>query len=291
MSIETLKKATPWFIKIPAKIILSRIPIGWRAWQRLNLFRAGTMDQPEYAFGVFKKHLEATGLGDLGGRVALELGPGNSLLTAFFARSLGASRTWLVDSERLATEDITIFARAETTLSQLKLPVPGVGGASSLTAVLEKLHATYLTQGLASLRTVPDRKVDFFFSNAVLEHVRLSEFTDMAKEMRRVLKPGGVASHQIDFRDHLQNGLNNLRFSARTWESEFMARSGFYTNRLTWPAMKKLFEEAGFSVELASVERWPDRLPTAQKRMAVPFCDLPAEELMVMSAHALLRPL
>jgi len=63
MSIETLKKATPWFIKIPAKIILSRIPIGWRAWQRLNLFRAGTMDQPEYAFGVFKKHLEATGLG------------------------------------------------------------------------------------------------------------------------------------------------------------------------------------------------------------------------------------
>jgi hypothetical protein len=26
--------------------------------------------------------------------------------------------------------------------------------------------------------------------------------------------------------------LNNLRFSERIWESEFMAKSGFYTNRI-----------------------------------------------------------
>jgi len=290
MSIEKLKQATPWFVKIPAKIILSRLPVGWRRWQRLNLFRAGAMDTPEYAFNTFKKHFEASGLTSLGGCTVLELGPGNSLLTALYAHVWGATKSWLVDSEPLASEDTSIFTRAERMLSECNLPAAGVEAAPSLNAVLEKLNATYLTQGLTSLRSIPDQEIDFFFSNAVLEHVRLAEFADLAKEMRRVLKPAGVASHQIDFRDHLQNGLNNLRFSTRTWESEFMARSGFYTNRLTWPAMKKLFEEAGFAVELVSAERWSDHLPTPQSSMAIPFRNLPAEELMVMSAHAVLRP-
>jgi hypothetical protein len=98
-----------------------------------------------------------------------------------------------------------------------------------------------------------------------------------------------VASHQIDFRDHLQNELNNLRFSERVWESKFMVRSGFYTNRIAWPAMRKMFEEGGFWVELRSSRRWPGGLPTRQKSMAPPFRDLPEEELMTMGAHVILR--
>lgn len=249
------------------------------------------MDSPRYAFDIFKKHFAASRLTTLSGRTALELGPGNSLLTALYARTLGAATTWLIDSERLASENIAIFAGAERMLCELNLPTANVGAAPSLDAALEQLNAKYLTQGLASLRTIPDKEVDFFFSNAVLEHIRLAEFGDMAKEMRRILKPGGAASHQIDFRDHLQNGLNNLRFSQRTWESKFMAGSGFYTNRLTWPEMKKRFEEADFSVELISVQRWPNHLPTPQSSMAAPFRNLPPEDLMVMSAHAVLRPM
>ncbi len=34
----------------------------------------------------------------------------------------------------------------------------------------------YLTEGLKSLREVPDASVDFLFSNTVLEHIRLKEF-------------------------------------------------------------------------------------------------------------------
>src|SRR5215471_14902156 len=102
---EHLKKHIPWFLKIPAKIVLSRLPIGARRWQDLNLFRAGPMDQPKYAYDTFKKHFDATGRSDLHACTVLELGPGNSLLTALFARSFGAARTLLVDSERLATED------------------------------------------------------------------------------------------------------------------------------------------------------------------------------------------
>ena len=152
------------------------------------------------------------------------------------------------------------------------------------------MNGTYLTEGLKSLETVPDGQVDFLFSQAVLEHIRLADFKNMVKQMRRVLKPTGVASHQIDFKDHLQQGLNHLRFSSQVWESEFMARSGFYTNRLTWPSMQKIFQAAGFSVELRSSTLWPNGLPTPQHKMAYPFKTMPSDDLMMMGAHVLLRP-
>ncbi len=248
------------------------------------------MDTPAEAFSIFKKHYGATGLTTLCGRTVLELGPGNSALTSLFAASFGATRIWLVDTEQLASKDVSLFGQAEHILSELNLPVPGAGTAPSMDAALKLLNAACLTEGLASLQTIPDGEVDFLFSNAVLEHVRLADFAKTANEMRRVLKPKGVASHQIDFRDHLQDGLNNLRFPERIWESNFMARSGFYTNRLAWPTMKELFEEAGFSVELRSFELWPNGLPTRQKSMALPFRNVPADELMVRGVHTLLRP-
>jgi len=287
---ENLKKRIPWFIKVPAKIVLSRLPLGLRSWQHLNLFRAGGMDSPAYAWDIFNKHCQAADLTNLHGRNVLELGPGNSLLTALYARSFGAARTWLIDSERLAENDTATFARAEKALATLNRPVPGVSAAPSLDAVLEQLNAVYLTQGLTSLRTLPDGETDFLFSNAVLEHVALADFAEIIKQTRRVLKPTGVASHLIDFKDHLQYALNNLRFSERVWESRFMARSGFYTNRLTWPKMEKILQETGFSVELYGCNRWPNGLPTPQGRMAFPFRNMPPGELSVMDAHIVLRP-
>ena len=288
---DNIKRRIPWFIKIPAKLALSRLPLGARSWQDLNLFRAGAMDDPKYAFTVFKLHLDAVRRTELHNATVLELGPGNSLLTALFARSFGAARTFLVDGERLSTQDTSLFVRAEQTLADLGLPVPGVSGESSLDAVLARLGATYLTQGLESLRALPDGEIDVVFSQAVLEHIRLGEFVALIKETRRILKHDGISSHVIDFRDHLQNGLNHLRFSERIWESEFMARSGFYTNRIVWPAMEKIFQEAGFRVEVYSMKRWPAGLPTRQKSMAPSFRNRPPEELMVMGAHVLLRPL
>jgi SAM-dependent methyltransferase len=288
---ESLKSRIPWYVKIPTKIALSRLPVSSRQWQRLNIFRAGAMDTPSFALDVFKKHYEASGLATLLGRTVVEIGPGNSLLTGIYARSFGAARTLLIDVEKLASQDTRIFAQAEKLLCELNLPVPSVAKVPSISVALDRLNTVYLTRGLASLRTIPDGEADLLFSQAVLEHIRLAEFGEFAREMRRILKPGGVASHVIDFRDHLQNGLNNLRFSGRVWESEFISRSGFYTNRLTWPAMEKIFREAGFCVELKLRELWPHGLPTRQRSMALPFKNMSPDELMVMGVHAIFRPL
>lgn len=282
-----IKGALPWFVKIPAKIVLSRLPISLRAWQKMNLFRAGAADLPDFQFGVFKGHLAGCGLQTLEAKTVLEIGPGNALLTALFARALGASHSWLIDAANLAEQDPRTFASAAGFLRAEGLNPPAI---SSNESISSQLRYTYLTGGLDSLRNVPSASIDFLFSQAVMEHIRLAEFDDVAREMQRVLKPGGAASHWIDFRDHLQYALNNLRFSEKIWESDFMANSGFYTNRIPLSAMKRRFGDAGFSVEVASEERWPSGLPTAQSKMAPPFHVMSPDELMVMHAHVVLRP-
>jgi SAM-dependent methyltransferase len=143
--------------------------------------------------------------------------------------------------------------------------------------------------GLESLRSLPDASIDFVFSNAVIEHVRKRTFPEVAAELYRITAPGGVASHWIDYRDHLQLGLNNLRFPENVWESEFMANSGFYTNRLPEANIRVLFERAGFIIEVRETTLWPCGLPTPQSAMSEPFASLPEQELMVMSNWLLLR--
>ena len=257
----TPKSILPWYLKLPAKIALSRLPISRATWQRLDLFRAGGMDCDHYAREVFCGHLRACGLRSLHGLTVLELGPGNGLLTAKYATELGASHVWLIDSECLLSANNT-----ESTV-----------------------RTTYLTNGLQSLRQIRHRSIDFVFSNAVLEHVRLHELQPTITELSRIIKVTGVASHQIDFRDHLQNALNNLRFSERIWESEFMASSGFYTNRVDWSAMREMFQKSGFVITRESLTHW-ESLPTQQSKMASPFNSFPPERLATMGAFVVMRP-
>jgi SAM-dependent methyltransferase len=155
--------------------------------------------------------------------------------------------------------------------------------------LLRTCRASYGTAGLVSLKTVPDASVDFIWSHAVLEHVRRGEFEDFARECRRVLRADGVCSHQIDLGDHLGGGLNNMRIGSRWWEAEWMARSGFYTNRLRKAEILRMFESAGFAVKVRSVLRWP-HAPIARSALAPEFRDLPLEELLVRGFEVVLRP-
>jgi SAM-dependent methyltransferase len=279
----------PWFPKIPAKIVLLRLPVRYDAWRSLNMLRAGGRDDPETALSIYQMHCKAAGFADRRGCTMLELGPGDSTLTALFAASAGAVRSILVDESELATGKLELFAVAEAMLARKGLPVPGVAGLNAIDMVLDRLDCRYLTGGLDSLKSLPDGCVDFVFSNAVIEHVRKGRFAETAREMHRVVAPDGVASHWIDYRDHLQLGLNNLRFSEPVWESDFMVRSDFYTNRMTAAEINMLFEQAGFAIEERDRTPWPGGLPTPQAAMSEPFASMAEEELMVMTNWLLLR--
>lgn len=280
----------PWWMKIALKMVLSRLPVGYGFWRSVGIFKLGHMQEPAYAYQMFVRHLERVKLSKDGSEFAvLELGPGDSLFSAVIACALGARETYLIDVGPFARQDMQTYIGMATFLSGEGLDPPDINGIDSLDDLTQVCGAHYQTDGLNSLRTVPDESVDFIWSQSVLQHIRKAQFLDTMRELRRVIRPNGACSHSIDLRDCLGGALNNLRFSDRLWERDFMARSGFYTNRIRFAEMLSLFREAGFEPEVLTVHRW-DSLPTPRKKLSPPFKSLPDDDLCVSGVEVILRP-
>jgi SAM-dependent methyltransferase len=282
--------AVPWQAKIVAKLLLSRLPVGHAAWRRVRLFVHGGMDDADYGEAVFHRHFARSGLRGRHGFTCLELGPGDGLAGAILAKAWGADHCWLVDTGDFASRDMAGYRDLARRLRAQGLVTPGDDALDTIDGLLAACGAHYLINGVAGLATVPAASVDFIWSQAVLEHVRRRDFDRLLREMRRVLRSDGVASHRIDLRDHLGGALNNLRFSDRVWESAFMAESGFYTNRLQAAEIVDRCRAAGFAAEIVASERWPS-LPTPRRRLAAPFRNLPEETLLVSGFDLVLRPI
>ncbi len=283
-------KWIPWYAKMGAKLALSRLPAGYGLWRKINLFAHGAMHKPEYAYGVFQQHFERSCfLGKEGGFVALEVGPGDSLLSAIVARAHGANKCYLVDVGAFAIEDLTAYRDMAEFLRLRNLPTPNMDKVADLKELMESCNAVYGTQGLRSLQGIPSESVDFIWSQAVLEHIRRHEFLDIMLELRRILRPNGICSHQIDLKDHLGGALNNMRFASRWWEMNWMATSGFYTNRLRYSEMIEIFHETGFEVDVVAINRW-DAVPLRKSSLAKEFGKLSVDDLLVREFDVLLKP-
>ena len=286
----SLKATVPWWAKIGAKVALSRIPVGYRFWQKLSLFQHGHMEQPSYAYEVFRRHYDRTNFRNkTSGFVGLEIGPGDSLFSALVARACGAGSYTLVDVGPFARQDTGPYHEMAAYLKEKGQSLPDISKATSLNEILSLCDAKYETAGLESLRALPDASVDFIWSQAVFEHIRRADFDETMRQLRRILRPDGMASHQVDLRDHLGGALNNLRFSDSTWESDFMARSGFYTNRIRYCEMLSAFENAGFQVDVVQTDTW-DSVPTPRRKFDSRFRDLTDSDLCVLGFAVLLRP-
>jgi SAM-dependent methyltransferase len=283
-----VRKLIPWWGRIGLKLLLARVPVGYQLWRRLRVFRHGAMHDPAYALAVFRAHFARARL-PAGPFVALELGPGDSLASAVIAAAHGAVRTHLVDVGRFASGDLRIYRDLCCYLRHQQLEPPDLGSARDIAGLLSACYATYGTRGLESLREIADSSVDFAWSHAVLEHVRRDQFAAFVRETRRVMRPGGVCSHQIDLQDHLGGGLNNLRIASRWWEADWMARSGFYTNRLRMGEILREFESSGFVVRAVSATRWA-ALPTPLTALAPEFRRHEPAELLVKTFAVELRP-
>lgn len=271
-----------WRLRIAGKLVLSRLPVGYGVWRKLNLFRHGRMDEVGYATSVFLRHwsrYQQTGVAQRDA-CALELGPGDSLNSAIIAHAHGVRQIVLVDAVEAATGDIAGYRALIEHLGAQGLPVADLEACGDVSKLLECCNARYLCRGLKSLRQIPDQSVDFLFSHAVLEHVRRGEFVDHLREMFRILKPAGIMSHRVDFKDHLGGALHNLRVSSRYWESPFFAESGFYTNRLRASEILSAMEQAGFSCHVHQQDRWPAP-PLARVKLAEEFSGLSEDDLCV----------
>lgn len=278
-----------WPFKMGAKLILSRLPVSRTVWSRLGIFRGGDMDDPRYAISIVDAHLQHAGmLTQAQSFTLLELGPGESIATGIIAATRGIRASYLVADQDSVFRPLRTYRPLLDALEAEGRDVDTLRSAVDFEDLCRRAGVTYLTGGLAALKSIPSASVDFLFSNAVLEHVRRRDFAATLLEMRRILGPGAVASHAVDLQDHLAEGLNNLRFSASMWETDWMAGSGFYTNRIRYAEMLELFRSAGFLAQVIEEHRW-EKLPTPRARMAPAFRGLAEADLSVSSFWVILH--
>lgn len=280
-----------WALKIVVKMVLSRAPVGYSLWRRLGAFKHGHMHSAHYAINVIETHINRMGGVDkILGATCLELGPGDSLASALIARAYGAEKVYMVDAGSFIDRKMAVYHHLAELLRAAGLKCPDIADCQNVDQMLVKLNASYLTQGLSSLKSIETSSIDLIWSQAVLEHVRLSEVDQTFLELRRIIRPSGCMSHRIDYKDHLDASLNNLRFSEKLWETEFMAKSGFYTNRIRQSEMLNIIERSGFKTEIINVDKWRT-LPIERKRMNNKFSSLHEEDLIISGSDLLSFPI
>lgn len=288
---KSIKDVMPWWMKVGFKMVIYRLPIGDKFWKSIGFFQHDQMEVPEYAYQAFQKHFERVSESRplASGFVSLELGPGNSLFSALICRSFGGKETYMIDVDNFAIEDIESYKKMADYLQQQDLPTPQIESSQSFSDVMEACGGSYLTSGLTSLKAIEDNSVDFIWSHAVLEHIRRSEFLEIMKETRRIIGDNGICSHTVDLKDHLDQSLNNLRFNESFWESNFVDKSGIYTNRIRYSEMLDIFKEAGFEVKSTEVNQWQS-LPVPRPELDKQFRDLSDDELRVSGFSVVLIP-
>ena len=289
--ISGFKSSLPWWARIGAKLMFSRLPVSYSTWAKIGLYRQGSMDSADYAISIFESHVDRVGMDmdQLTGKKLLEIGPGDSCATAIIAHAYGASAI-LMDAGAFAHSDPKVYEPLCDALRARGLSTIDVRHTANLENMLHRLGARYITSGLDGWHELESASVDLVFSQAVLEHVRYHEFAALQQECARVMKLGAKASHQVDLKDHLGGGLNNLRFADGVWESSLFVNSGFYTNRIRFDQMIGMFSQAGFEISEIQCERW-DRLPIDRKKLYSSYQAVPDDSLLVSDfSCVLLRP-
>ena len=278
-----------WALKMIAKLFIARLPVSYNFWKSVNLFQHGRMDTIDYPIKIFKMHTDrAYPQGFPSQPVILELGPGDSIASAIIGCSFGVKHIYLVDIGRFANKDVSFYQSVAADLKEKGLNAPNLSKAISFEEILGICNAEYLTDGISSLRLIPNNSVDFIWSHSVLEHVRKSELESVLRELKRISKPGSYSSHNIDFQDHLDHALNSLRFSEVFWESSLVYKSGFYTNRIPAIVMHNMFKQAGFLVEKEGFGQWPT-LPISRSALHADFQKYLDMELINRTSHVLLK--
>lgn len=269
-----------WVAKIIIKVFLSRLPINYIIWKRFNIFRHGQMESFDYSKSIFEGHFkDMNKFNSISNPLILEIGPGDSLFSMIFSRKYSKNKFYFLDVDDFANKDVRFYKELiRKLIKDGYLNNFDIKDNFSFDELLSFSNAKYMTSGLIDFKKLKNESIDYIFSHSVLEHVRLHELEELISQMYRVIKPGGIISHNINYKDHLSESLNNLRFSEKIWESDLMANSGFYTNRVPAIKMHRLFKNIGFQIVKESFGSW-SKLPIPRSKISDDFKAFSDEEL------------
>lgn len=207
-------------MNILKQVVLNRI-ITWPGMQKIaRKFnnRTGINGDEAYVNRTYEMY---TKFASVKNKAILELGPGHTYQCVLKALEDGASSADIADIE-LAID----------------------------TKIL-KQHNINFTLYDGKLLPYGSQAFDLVWSHTVYEHLRYPEIT--VAETWRVLKPGGMAIHWIDLRDHFVLNtedpavFNMLQYSKKLWEKMTWNRST-YVNRLRFSQWVELHRQHGFAI-------------------------------------------
>jgi hypothetical protein len=244
----------------------------------------GDTNSARYCYSVWLRHLVSAFANGMKAhpRTVAELGPGDSLGVGLAALVSGADSYHAFDVVRHAQvernqavldELIGLFrARAdipgEAEFPEVQPLLPSYGfphqllGDELLGAALADDRLTRIRDAVAQQNTagsmidyrtrwfddqaIDRASIDMLFSQAVLEHV--DDLAGSYRAMRLWIKPGGLLSHQIDFRCHntarAWNG--HWRYSDLVWRL-IRGRRSYLLNREPYSTHLRLLAENGFT--------------------------------------------
>ncbi len=269
-----------WLLKIILKIIFSRLNIKYFYWKKIRIFRHGQMENFGYSRKIFEGHFrDMNKVNKIDNPIIMEIGPGDSLFSMIYSRKYSNEKFYFLDVNDFASKDLNLYLKLQKKLdNENYFPKKIKSQIQSFDDLLKNYNAKYLIKGLQSLRKIDDNSIDYIFSHSVIEHIRKYEINNFIEEIYRILKPNGVISHNINYKDHLGESLNNLRFSEQIWESNLFAKSGFYTNRIPAVEMHKNFQKCGFNLVEEDFGRW-DKLPILRSSLSKEFRKYTNDEL------------
>tara|TARA_Y100001936_G_scaffold70123_1_gene69203 strand:+ start:3404 stop:4189 length:786 start_codon:yes stop_codon:yes gene_type:complete len=216
----------------------------------------------------------------------LELGPGDSIITSLAAKKNGAKQYWLVDTDKFAYTDLKHLIDTSIDMGIIH---NNYNKFRSTEDFLKYNQIEYKTNGMQSYTEIPSSSVDLAWSRSVLEHIYFENFESTLKELHRILKRNSITVHSVDFRDHLSDSINNLRFNKTIWESHLFRNSGFYTNRLRPSQMIDLFTKNGFDVSIFRQD-FNDQVSLPRNKISTDFRNLSDDDLrttgMILVARA-----
>jgi SAM-dependent methyltransferase len=205
-----------------------------------------------------------------------EFGAGRDLSNALALVKHGVASVHAVDIKRLAKLP---YVRA----AARKIVGKEIESWSNLTDV----GVTYEAPADARNTTHPAGSFDCVTSWNTLQNIPETDIAAIYEEAHRILKPGGLMIHKIDYCDQYSLSDGSIsRFNFLTIESDEWDRYQsplLYQNRLRHSQHRALIERAGFDVLLEAPRRHVPE-PDVVRRLKPPFAEMPVDDLFTAGA-------
>lgn len=307
-----------WKVTNMIKGALTYVPVV-NSWRRGRAFTHGS-DSSRYCYSVWLRHLVTLsrfGFSIKGARVG-ELGPGDSIGIGLSSLLSGARQyvgldifpfSTKADLGKIFDELVQLFSGNE--------PIPGQKEFPSTRPRLESYEfpdhlievedpdnrnskireeiiggkigtGGYVTYQAPwnSRSDIAENTLDLVFSQAVLEHV--DNLVETYEAMFAWLKPGGYASHVIDFRSHHLSPYWNGHWAYTDWEWRIVrGKREFLLNRYSLSMHLECARTVGFEILSMGCTEGIDGLP--HKALSPRFRPLSESDLKTSGAVLILR--